>query len=178
MVHREPRAFVLHCTGWHGACKCTPSLVTSSSGLQFFSSAMKSSLGVVLQKGLLLTVPQPSLLWRYPSDWATIRGIYSHICLQFEGRTEKHHFPGDSSLVTASEIRELWQMDAVAAHGYVSGYSGVTALSSSHRHEAMTRMCPKLFFSSVAVPVQTDHRNSCCQLSNSLLNPNLHFTPQ
>ena len=64
--------------------------------------------------------------------------------LRFKGRTEKHHFPGVSSLVTASEIPKLWQTDAVAVYGYVSGYSGTTALSSSHRHGVMTRMSPKL----------------------------------
>lgn len=93
----------------------------------------------------------------------------SAFSLRFKRRTEKHHSPGECSLVTASEIPKLWQTDVVAVHGYVSGYSSATAFSSSHGHEAMMKMSPKLVFSSyVAVPVQTDHRNSGNQLSKSL----------
>lgn len=66
-------------------------------------SAEQSSLGAVSQKGLLWTVPQPSALWRCPSDWTAPGGFTAAFSLRFKGRTEKHHFPRNSSLVTASE---------------------------------------------------------------------------
>lgn len=69
-------------------------------------------------------------------------------------------------------------MDMMAVHGYVSGYSRAIALST----EAMTKTSPKLvvvfllvgwlfLFTYVAVPVQTDRRNCCNQLSKSLPKP-------
>lgn len=89
-------------------------------------SREKRSWGCVTEKiisncaSAFTAVEMPLWLGNHQGD---LQPPLSAFSLRFKRRTEKHHSPGECSLVTASEIPKLWQTDVVAVHGYVSGYS-------------------------------------------------------
>lgn len=114
------QTFPLHPTGWCGASTCAPSLMASS--CFHFSSLLwrmcqqsksvsglchwKDCFGLCLSLQLSGDVP---LTGQHQGDLQPPSSAFS---LRFKGRTEKHHFPRNSSLVTASETprsdRWMW----------------------------------------------------------------------